>query len=34
MSIIFYIVGIVALDVALRVARIRDMKKLIGRAND
>lgn len=33
MTILFYIAGIVALDVALRIARIRDMKKLIKRAN-
>lgn len=34
MTIIFYIAGIVALDVALRIGRIRDAKELIRRAND
>lgn len=29
MTIIFYLAGIVALDVALRIARIRDAKELI-----
>lgn len=33
MSILFYIAGIVLLDVALRVARIHDYKKLISRVN-
>lgn len=34
MTILFCIAGIVALDVALRIARIRDYKKLIKRANE
>lgn len=33
MSIIFYIGGILLLDVALRIGRIRDAKKLIDLAN-
>lgn len=34
MSILFYIAGALMLPTALRIARIRDMKKLIKRANE
>jgi len=33
MMLLFYVAGALALPTALRIARIRDMKKLIERAN-